>query len=221
MRVLDTRNIKTVTFPLEPSSDVWTASSDWLELPEEALLENSEGGLVRLVFVVFDRLEEILQWQPEPVAASYEAVDNNSDQKNNLTRVLNSKIISASLGKGRHIQLKQPVRLHLKHIKVENVSNPSCVFWDYTTNTWSEEGCRVESTNRTHTTCLCDHLTNFAILMDVHATYLPVNHQITLQIITYIGCIVSIICLVMAFITFQMFRALKVIETTQIFILYL
>lgn len=126
VRVLDTRNIKTVTFPLQPATDVWTASSDWLELPEEALLENSEGGLVRLVFVVFDRLEEILQWQPEP---SYDT----ENQQKNLTRILNSKIISASLGKGRHIQLKQPVRLFLKHIKVENVSNPSCVFWDYTT----------------------------------------------------------------------------------------
>lgn len=30
---------------------------------------------------------------------------------------------------------------------------------------WSEDGCRVEVTNATHTTCACDHLTNFALLM--------------------------------------------------------
>lgn len=46
-------------------------------------------------------------------------------------RVLNSKVISASLGKGRHIQLSQPIRLILKHLKIENVSNPQCVFWNY------------------------------------------------------------------------------------------
>lgn len=125
VRVLETKNIKTETFPSEAVSDKWSSSNDWLQLPREALLENSEGGLVRLVFVAFDRLEEILQWQPES------ALEYSGSHKN-LSRVLNSKIISASLGKGRHIQLSQPVRLSLRHLKMDNVSNPSCVFWDYT-----------------------------------------------------------------------------------------
>lgn len=59
-------------------------------------------------------------------------VENSVGVISNVTRVLNSKVISASLGKGRHIQLSEPVRLTLKHIRTENVSNPSCVFWDYT-----------------------------------------------------------------------------------------
>ncbi|RUS86609.1 hypothetical protein EGW08_005625, partial [Elysia chlorotica] len=33
---------------------------------------------------------------------------------------------------------------------------------------WSQDGCRVVRTNRSHTKCECDHLTNFAVLMDVH-----------------------------------------------------
>lgn len=32
---------------------------------------------------------------------------------------------------------------------------------------WSEDGCYIEQTNRTHTVCMCNHLTNFAILMDL------------------------------------------------------
>lgn len=75
---------------------------------------------------------------------------------------------------------------------------------------WSDEGCRVEMTNQTHTTCQCDHLTNFAVLMDVRATYLPPPHQMALQIITYIGCIISVVCLLLAIVTFQLFRGLKV-----------
>ena len=31
--------------------------------------------------------------------------------------------------------------------------------------TWSRKGCQIQSTNETHTTCKCNHLTNFAILM--------------------------------------------------------
>lgn len=202
VRVLDTKSLTNEKFPSGTKSQ-WIASNDSVELPKEALLENSDGNLVRLVFVSFDRLEEILQWQPD-------ASDINSS--NNVTRILNSKVISASLGKGRHIQLKEPVKLTLKHLQIENVSNPTCVFWDYTTNSWSEEGCYVERTlsNLTHTICLCDHLTNFAILMDVQSVYLPIVHEIALQIITYVGCIVSIICLILAIITFQLFRGLKV-----------
>ena len=32
---------------------------------------------------------------------------------------------------------------------------------------WSQDGCRLVYGNRSHTVCECDHLTNFAVLMDV------------------------------------------------------
>lgn len=199
VRVVETKSVTTEKFPTD---NKWTASNDTIELPRGALLENSDGNLVRLVFVAFDRLEEILQWHPD--ASEYAS-------NKNVSRVLNSKVISASLGKGRHIQLREPVRLTFRHLQTENVSNPSCVFWDYTTSTWSEEGCHVELTNQTHTVCLCDHLTNFAILVDVYAIYLPERQEIALQIITYVGCTISIVCLALSIITFQLFRGLKVL----------
>lgn len=88
------------------------------------------------------------------------------------------------------------------------------VFFFY--SAWSEEGCRVEGTNATHTVCECDHLTNFAILMDVHMTSLSARHQTALQIITYVGCSISIICLILAIITFHSFKNLKV--TLRVFL---
>lgn len=204
VRVLEIRNVGAEEiFPAPGAVEQWAdggvgaPDGNWIRLERGALLENSEGGLVRLVFVAFDRLEEILQ-----------------PQAHNATRLINSKVISASLGKGRHIQLSEPVTICLKHLRTENVTNPSCVFWDYTMSSWSEEGCHVDKTNHTHTICKCEHLTNFAILMDVQATYLPPTHQMALQIITYIGCIISVICLVLAIITFQLFRGLKSDRTT-------
>uniref|UniRef100_A0A0A9VTS3 Latrophilin Cirl n=3 Tax=Lygus hesperus TaxID=30085 RepID=A0A0A9VTS3_LYGHE len=202
MSNVNTEEFSSIDTPFNSEEMVGKQGSDggenWLRLEKKALLDNSEGDLLRLVYVAFDRLEEILQ--PLPRA--------------NVSRVVNSKVISASLGQGRHIQLSQPVTISLKHIRTENVTNPTCVFWDYLMSSWSEEGCRVHFTNTTHTICMCDHLTNFAILMDVHATYLPPVHQITLQIITYIGCIISIVCLILATITFQLFRGLKSDRTT-------
>lgn len=81
---------------------------------------------------------------------------------------------------------------------------------------WSEDGCQVQKTNETHTVCECNHLTNFAVLMDVHAVKLDIDHQVALQIITYIGCIISVVCLVLAILTFQLFRGLKVMYNCAI-----
>lgn len=59
VRVLETKTIQgSVVFP---DSDQWPLSSDRIELPRTALIENSEGGLVRIVFAAFDRLESILK----------------------------------------------------------------------------------------------------------------------------------------------------------------
>lgn len=132
VRVLDARNIgnELEVFPSEAAQQRWTVSSDRVELTRGALLDNSEAGIVRLVFMAFDRLEEILQPQAEPPSV----VMNDDPQplpRRNTTRLLNSKVISASLGKGRHIQLSEPVRVYFRHLAVENVTNPTCVFWDY------------------------------------------------------------------------------------------
>ncbi|XP_043281212.1 latrophilin Cirl-like isoform X3 [Venturia canescens] len=215
VRVLETRKIdrSVEIFPIDLLQQRWTASNDYVELTRRSLLENSDDGIVRLVFMAFDRLEEILQPQDEEPSV----VLNDEIQpriKKNTSRILNSKVISASLGKGRHIQLSEPVRVYFQHLTADNVTNPRCVFWDYIMSAWSEEGCHISKTNDTHTICECNHLTNFAVLMDVHAIKLDVAHRVALQIITYIGCIISVVCLVLAILTFQLFRGLKSDRTT-------
>lgn len=45
-----------------------------------------------------------------------------------------------------------------------------CVYWkgSYSTGEWSTEGCNVDSgSNKTHTVCVCNHLTDFSVLMRV------------------------------------------------------
>ncbi|XP_034936130.1 latrophilin Cirl-like isoform X6 [Chelonus insularis] len=214
VRVLETRNLvsNVEVFPLEAAQERWTASNDHVEITKQSLLENSVDGIIRLVFMAFDRLEEILQPQ---IKETFVVLNEEIKSSRNISnRILNSKVISASLGKGRHIQLSEPVRIYFEHLTVENVTNPTCVFWDYIMSAWSEEGCRMSKTNDTHTVCECNHLTNFAVLMDVHAVKLDIAHQVALQIITYIGCIISVVCLVLAIMTFQLFRGLKSDRTT-------
>ena len=51
----------------------------------------------------------------------------------NESKLLNSRVVSVSLDEGRQVQLPHPVILTFQHLKKDNVSNPACVFWDYTT----------------------------------------------------------------------------------------
>ncbi|RUS84480.1 hypothetical protein EGW08_007776, partial [Elysia chlorotica] len=91
-------------------------------------------------------------------------------------------------------------------------SRPLCSFWKIDTPTlshWSQDGCRLIFGNGSHTMCECDHLTNFAVLMDVTGVELPEEHELALRVITYVGCIISIICLILAWITFTIFKNLQ------------
>ncbi|XP_022118445.2 latrophilin Cirl-like isoform X3 [Pieris rapae] len=217
VRVLEVKNVEDETFPSTIAQEQWKASEDTITIPKAALLENHQVDLVRIVFFAFDHLEEILPptFGKSPQFAAYtsdpsSSVSINSEkEKKNVTRVLNSKVISASLGNGRHIQLSQMVRLTMKHLKTENVTNPACVFWDYTLHGWSPEGCEVEWSNLTHTGCACSHLTNFAILMDVHGVSIGAKHVMALRLLTLIGCAISAVALLAAIVVFQCFRNMK------------
>ncbi|XP_075986920.1 calcium-independent receptor for alpha-latrotoxin isoform X4 [Anticarsia gemmatalis] len=216
VRVLEVKNVEDETFPSIIAQEQWKGSEDTITIPKAALLENRQNELVRIVFFAFDRLEEILPptFGKSPrfvpflgdVGTSSSTSINSEREKKNITKVLNSKVISASLGNGRHIELSQMVQITMKHLKTENVTNPACVFWDYTLHGWSPEGCVVEWSNTTHTGCACSHLTNFAILMDVRGVALGAGHEQALTTLTYIGCGISTVALSAAIIVFMCFR---------------
>ncbi|KAH8401316.1 hypothetical protein KR009_004485, partial [Drosophila setifemur] len=224
VRVLETKTIPpSVIFP---DSDQWPLSSDRIELPRAALLDNSEGGLVRIVFAAFDRLESILKpsydhydlkssrsYVRNTAILTNDSSDGSAGEIQQRIRILNSKVISASLGKGRHIQLSQPITLTLKHLKTENVTNPTCVFWNYIDHAWSANGCSLESTNRTHSVCSCNHLTNFAILMDVvdeHQHSLFTMFDGNMRVFIYISIAICVVFIVIALLTLKLFNGVFV-----------
>lgn len=216
VRVLAVKTVGDETFPSMIAQEQWRGSEDTITIPKTALVDNRQGDLVRIVFFAFNRLEEILPpvFGKTPQFAAYSSEPsanslNSEKEKDNITKILNSKVISASLGNGRHIQLSQMVRITMKHLKTENVTNPACVFWDYTLHGWSPEGCQVEWSNLTHTGCACSHLTNFAILMDIHGTTLGNGHEMALKLLTFIGCAISAVALLAAIVVFQCFRNMK------------
>lgn len=54
-------------------------------------------------------------------------------------------------------------------LQMQHYYNSNCSFWNYSERTmmgyWSTQGCKLIHANKSHTTCSCSHLTNFAVLM--------------------------------------------------------
>ncbi|EGD74676.1 hypothetical protein PTSG_06041 [Salpingoeca rosetta] len=92
-----------------------------------------------------------------------------------------------------------------------------CVFWQFaagstTTGQWDTFGC--QRTNNTMlpdsvVECECNHLTNFAVLTTSAATQLSSTDELALTVITYVGIAVSVPSLLITFIVFASYSALR------------
>uniref|UniRef100_A0A3Q2PKW6 Uncharacterized protein n=1 Tax=Fundulus heteroclitus TaxID=8078 RepID=A0A3Q2PKW6_FUNHE len=75
---------------------------------------------------------------------------------------------------------------------------------------WSSNGCFVKNTTDDETVCACNHLTSFAILLDLSREPLISRVQATiLTFITYIGCGLSAIFLSITLLTYLVFKLRK------------
>lgn len=97
---------------------------------------------------------------------------NQQQRQQRLTTIVNSDIVGLILASDRSYDrlstpLAAPLELTLRHLQVDNITNGRCAFWDIKRSDWSTAGCETVSSNRTHTVCRCNHLTNFAVLVDV------------------------------------------------------
>lgn len=64
----------------------------------------------------------------------------------------------------------------------------------------------MTSSNSTHTQCACDHVTNFALLVNVAGIEADPDHTLALEIITSVGICISLVCLAICIYTFTTFR---------------
>ncbi|XP_078448807.1 adhesion G protein-coupled receptor L2-like isoform X2 [Lampetra planeri] len=183
-------------------------SGNRITLTANSIKLNSRNGVTKLVFTTYDNLALFLSTDNATLSA-------NASQQTNRSLVVNSPIISASINKeSNHVFLSEPVVFTLKHNVTSDHFSPSCSFWNYSSHTmrghWSSHGCKLLSTNSTHTTCSCNHLTNFAVLMARHdIEYGDRAHELLLLVITWVGVLVSLVCLAMATFTFCFFRGLQ------------
>ncbi|CAG5131799.1 unnamed protein product [Candidula unifasciata] len=224
--VVDTQETHNdMTFPSR--EDLWQstwqaeAGSDSITIKSTSLkIVGMKGERpVNIVFTLYKNMENMMQPQtnalsPMPTVLSANEVESyystetirdafyTTGSGKGGVRVINSKVIAASINSTKP-------RRKLAEPPISN-ERPLCSFWDMdTSGQWSQEGCQLIDTNISHTTCECDHLTNFAVLMDVTGVKLSSENELALRVITFVGCVISVICLLLSWITFLVFKNLQ------------
>uniref|UniRef100_A0A096MBY1 Adhesion G-protein coupled receptor G2 n=1 Tax=Poecilia formosa TaxID=48698 RepID=A0A096MBY1_POEFO len=130
-------------------------------------------------------------------------------------RKLNSGILGASVANLSIKGLQESVVIRLRNTEPVPANFVAvCVYWDFTYNKgaggWNSDGCFVKETNDNETVCGCNHLTSFAILLDISRETVTSRAQATiLTFITYIGCGLSAIFLSVTLLTYLAFGKLR------------
>uniref|UniRef100_A0AAR2IVT7 Adhesion G protein-coupled receptor L1a n=1 Tax=Pygocentrus nattereri TaxID=42514 RepID=A0AAR2IVT7_PYGNA len=207
--VLNTEmGIRDLHFPHSYDSD------STIHLSPATIKQYSRNGQVKVVFALYKNLGSFLSTQNATVKTEVELKPGGR----NLA--VNSHVISASMNKeSSRVFLTEPVIFTLRHLQLENHFSPNCSFWNYSerlmTGQWSSQGCRLIDTNNTHTTCSCSHLTNFALLMNHQQPAYPGGVQgLILFVITWVGMVISLVCLALCISTFCCLRSLQSDRTT-------
>nr|XP_045600011.1 adhesion G protein-coupled receptor L4-like [Procambarus clarkii] len=156
-----------------------------------------DDGLITVLFHSFDSLHCATNSIPcDPDKANISEVQAD--------RQINSPIIGATVRNNSIWKSLEGdvARMKLQHIYLGdryNLGSATCVWWNNSINGWSTEGCWLEEQTDHYTICVCDHLTNLAVMMDIYGV-LDSHLHVYLHWITVIGCSVSVICLLLTLI---------------------
>ncbi|XP_030851901.1 uncharacterized protein LOC100891145 isoform X1 [Strongylocentrotus purpuratus] len=174
---------------------------------------NVGGEYVRVNFNVFSSPALFISKSLRTISA------NNED----FNRSANSPVISLSIGQGKVSALSENINFTFTTL-MSGYVNPMCSFWDEEEEDWSQDGCVLVSGftssdgryDEERVRCACDHLTNFAVIMDIHK-----QEDLSIKaynILTYIGCCISIFSLLVTLATYLWNKDLRTKQTDQIFI---
>ncbi|XP_032906747.1 adhesion G protein-coupled receptor E1-like [Amblyraja radiata] len=144
------------------------AKNDTLDIYMKTVTEEQQTGASVVVFLSYTDLRSLQRG---------EFVTEGQPQSHLLT----SSVVSVVIGNRRHRQLRDGVNITLSHTSQTQGSLSDwrifCVYWNHSPSSshWSPEGCEVIQSNGTHTTCGCQHLSSFALLIATSKVTPPAN----------------------------------------------
>ncbi|XP_077595978.1 adhesion G-protein coupled receptor G2 [Stigmatopora nigra] len=214
VKAVDTNNPEPILFSISDPSNVEVRSN--LRFPRGL---RNDASIPQGSILLPDTLTQNLTSEELQMASR---VHFNYYQKSTVfqdrslgTRRLNSGILGASLANLTLTGLQDEVVIRLRNLQPITANYVvSCVFWDFALNNrsggWNTNGCYVQNSTDNMTVCGCNHLTSFSILLDLAREPLTSRVQATvLTFITYIGCGISAIFLVLTLLTYLAFGKLR------------
>ncbi|XP_062993100.1 adhesion G protein-coupled receptor L4 [Elgaria multicarinata webbii] len=165
-------------------------------------------GTVAVVFLHYSNIGSLLS------SSQNLSLKENSEHGETVGSSVIAVVISSAPPK---LYPAEKITFTLKHAQTVDKKYTKCAFWNYSEDTmegsWSTEGCERSHFNSTHTSCRCNHLTHFAVLMSSNGSEVKVKDSILTRI-TELGIIISLICLSVCIFTFWFFSEIQSTRTT-------
>ncbi|XP_059545067.1 adhesion G protein-coupled receptor L4 isoform X2 [Myotis daubentonii] len=185
---------------------------DYIKIFPKRKASDDTDGNVAVAFLYYKSIGPLFS-SSDNFLLEPQSYDHSEEEK----RVISS-IISVSISSNPPTLYElEKITFTLSHIKTTDKYRSQCAFWNYSPDTmngsWSLEGCELTYSNETHTSCSCNHLTHFAILMS-SSTSIGIKDYNILTRITQLGIIISLICLSICIFTFWFFSEIQSTRTT-------
>lgn len=125
---------------------------------------------------------------------------------------VNSRILSVKVGNVTQFDNGEVIDIHLSPLSPDPERNISrtCAYWEFLedgSGFWSQEGCRlIISEPGKLDICRCTHLTHFAEVLFPRSVFSKANED-ALEMLTIIGCALSIFGVIIVGVTSAMFRS--------------
>ncbi|TRY58665.1 hypothetical protein DNTS_028446 [Danionella cerebrum] len=206
-----------------PSYRFPTQGKSYISVPGEALTMQSQTTIVGLFYHKMHNYYRKIN----PLQTRIHEAVNFKDHKIQMASHLISLKVEPSPALSLNLSVEPLIHIVLTHqlskeqqLQALNQSNKVflyCAFLDYGSRegVWSNEGCVRSDGNLSFSICLCNHLTNFAILMQVVPMKLSEAHRVALSTISYIGCSISIFCLGITLVTFAVLSSVSTIRNQR------
>uniref|UniRef100_A0A8C1X319 Cadherin EGF LAG seven-pass G-type receptor 1b n=1 Tax=Cyprinus carpio TaxID=7962 RepID=A0A8C1X319_CYPCA len=133
--------------------------------------------------------------------------------------VINTPVISVVVhrdGEPLLTPLQKPITLNFRLLETHERTKPVCVYWNHSIlvaggGAWSSKGCELVFRNSTHISCQCNHLTSFAVLMDISKREVrqPHGDVLPLKVVTYTTVSASLVALLITFLLLAILRKLR------------
>ncbi|XP_062597421.1 adhesion G-protein coupled receptor G6-like [Saccostrea cucullata] len=195
---------------LTKNGTVQRDSTSWIILPRQLLSElpsNSSPTRVTLTAFKNDKI--------------FRALRSNAKDPNTVEGIVyrlqpNSIIVAAQVPGVQVEKLLHPIEMRFQqNSKTKENATATCGYFleaGRNKGFWSNRGCKVKVHRPgEYTECQCNHLTNFALLMDVYRAggKISETNKRALTYLSYLGCGISLIGLTLTLITYCMFRKLR------------